>query len=87
MSPLALRSRLRFEAGRLAFGLWLIVMSLFAAPQLNSWLDRQHPGHPGFLLAGAIGLAVVACTGLTLVMTAVLRSLTALVANAGHSAN
>jgi len=79
MSPLPPRPRFGVEAGRAAFGLWLIVMSLLAAPQLNSWLDRRHPEHPALLLTGAIGLALVACVGLSLVVAAILRSLTALV--------
>lgn len=65
------------------FGLWLIVMSLLASPQLNSWLDRRHPDQPALFLIGAITLALVACVGLSLVMAAVLRSLTALLAAPG----
>lgn len=86
MSPLLPpRPRLGLEAGRAAFGLWLIVMSLLIAPQLNSWLDRRHPEHPAMLLVGAIALALLACVGLSLVMAAALRSLTVLLAAPGAS--
>jgi hypothetical protein len=67
------------------FGLWLIAMSLIAAPQLNSWLDRRHQVMAALRLGGAITFAVVACAGLTLVTAAALRALTTLVSAPGHS--
>jgi len=79
MSSHSSRSRLGFEAGRAVFGLWLIAMSLLAAPQLNSWLDRRHPALAVVRLGGAITFAVVACAGLTLVTAAALKALTSLV--------
>lgn len=80
MSPLPPLPRLRLEAGRAFFGAWLIFMSLFAAPQLYSWLGRHRPTHPELRLVSAVSLTVLACVGLTLVTTAGLRALTTLVA-------
>ena len=85
MSSQSSRSRLGFEAGRAVFGLWLIAMSLVAAPQLNSWLDRRHPGLAAVRLGGAITLAIVACAGLTMVTAAALRALTTLVSAPGRT--
>jgi len=85
MSLLSPRSRLGFEAGRAVFGLWLIAMSLLAAPQLNSWLDRRHPALGALRLGGAITFAIVACAGLTLVTAAALKALTSLVSAPGRT--
>jgi len=57
-----------------------MVMSVFAAPQLYSWLGRRHPSEPALRLVSAVGLTVLACIGLSLVTAAGLRALTALVA-------
>ena len=87
MSPLPPLPRLRLEAGRAFFGAWLIVMSLFAAPQLYSWLGRRYPGEPELRLVTAVGLTILACVGLTLVTMAGLRALTARVAAPRSAAN
>jgi len=60
-------------------------MSLLAAPQLNSWLDRRHPALGAVRLGGAITFAIVACAGLTLVTAAALKALTSFVSAPGRT--
>lgn len=73
MSPAPSRVRLRAEALRAFAGLWLVVVSLLAAPAFYRWSEHALPDQPSTRLLGAFALAALACVGLGVVTHAGVR--------------
>ena len=80
MSPAPSPVRLRAEALRAFAGLWLVVVSLFAAPAFYRWSELALPQQPAARLIGAFALAALACVGLALVTRAGIRTFLAMLA-------
>jgi hypothetical protein len=85
MSPAPAPIRLASEAGRAVLGLWLLIVSLLAAPPLYHWLGVHYANRPGYALGSAVLLATLACVGMGTAVMAGLRALTAAIATAGVS--